>query len=119
MRYKLALFSGVAVLAGCVNGLSDGSRWWQPFLSTCLVKLSFAYGMFDKVQLDANDWPVEKQGSCMRRVVRLMTDADPFGGVVRQCRERERRVMVARALGSPLWSISARWVAVAHPLLTS
>jgi hypothetical protein len=80
MRYKLALVVTVAVLAGCATvsqmEATGGSR------SDGIVKLSFEYGMFDKVALDQSAGLVKARQRC---AVWGYTDADPFGGIVRQC----------------------------------
>jgi hypothetical protein len=80
MKYKLALVSAVAVLAGCATvsqmQATGGSR------SDGIVKLSFEYGMFDKLQLDQG---AALQTARQRCAVWGYTDADPFGGVTRQC----------------------------------
>jgi hypothetical protein len=80
MRYKLALVSAVAVLASCATvsqmEATSGSR------SDGIVKLSFEYGMFDKVQLDQVS---AHQKAKQRCAVWGYSDAEPFGGVERQC----------------------------------
>jgi len=80
MRYKLALVSAVLVVTGCATvsqmEATGGSR------SDGIVKLSFEYGMFDKVQLDQT---AALQKARQRCAVWGYTDADPFGGVERQC----------------------------------
>lgn len=82
MKYKLALVSAVAVLAGCATvsqmQATGGSR------SDGIVKLSFEYGMFDKVQLDE---ATGLQTARQRCAVWGYTDADPFGGITRQCQQ--------------------------------
>lgn len=82
MKYKLALVSAVAVLAGCATvsqmQATGGSR------SDGIVKLSFEYGMFDKVQLDE---ATALQTARQRCAVWGYTDADPFGGITRQCQQ--------------------------------
>jgi hypothetical protein len=83
MKYKLALVVTVAILAGCATvtqmEATGGSR------SDGIVKLSFEYGMFDKVELDQT---TALQTARKRCAVWGYTDADPFGGVVRQCQAR-------------------------------
>lgn len=80
MKYKIALLGSLAVLAGCATvsqmQATGGSR------SDGIVKLSFEYGMFDKIQIDE---AAALQIARQRCGVWGYTDADPFGGVVRQC----------------------------------
>jgi hypothetical protein len=80
MTYKLVLVSAVVTLAGCATvsqmQATGGSR------SDGIVKLSFEYGMFDKVQLDE---ATALQTARQRCAVWGYTDADPFGGITRQC----------------------------------
>ena len=80
MKYKLALAVTVAALAACgtVSQMqaTGGSR------SDGIVKLSFEYGMFDKVQLDEAS---AMQTARQRCGVWGYREPDPFGGVVKQC----------------------------------
>lgn len=80
MRYKLALVVTVIVLAGCATvtqmEATGGSR------SDGIVKLSFEYGAFDRVELDQVS---ALQTARQRCAVWGYTDADPFGGVTREC----------------------------------
>jgi hypothetical protein len=80
MKYKAALFGSLALLAGCATvsqmQATGGSR------SDGIVKLSFEYGMFDKIHIDE---AAALQTARQRCGVWGYTDADPFGGVVRQC----------------------------------
>jgi hypothetical protein len=82
MRYKLALISAGAVVAGCATvsqmQATGGSR------ADGIVKLSFEYGMFDRIELDEAS---AIQTARQRCSVWGYTDADPFGGVVRQCQQ--------------------------------
>ena len=80
MRYKLVVAGAIIALAGCATvtqmEATGGSR------SDGIVKLSYEYGMFDKVELDAASGLAKARERCG---VWGYTDADPFGGVVRQC----------------------------------
>ena len=78
---RIILLAGVLVaVAGCATvsqmTATSGSR------ADGIVKLSFEYGMFDKVQID--------QASALRTAQRRCatwgyTGAEPFGGITRQC----------------------------------
>jgi hypothetical protein len=76
----VVLASALAMLAGCATvsqmQATGGSR------SDGIVKLSFEYGMFDKVQLDEG---TALQTARQRCGVWGYTDADAFGGITRQC----------------------------------
>jgi hypothetical protein len=80
MTRKFVVASALAVLAGCATvsqmQATGGSR------SDGIVKLSFEYGMFDKVQLDESSALLTARQRC---AVWGYTDADPFGGITRQC----------------------------------
>lgn len=80
MNYKLAFVTSVLVLAGCATvsqmQATGGSR------SDGIVKLSFEYGMFDKVQLDEATALQTARRRCGTWGYR---DAEPFGGITRQC----------------------------------
>ena len=84
MKYKLALISSSLILfaAGCATvsqmQATGGSR------ADGIVKLSFEYGMFDKVQLDEAS---ALQTARQRCSVWGYTDAESFGGVTRQCQQ--------------------------------
>jgi hypothetical protein len=82
MKYKLALVSAAVVLVGCATvsemTATGGSR------SDGIVRLSFEYGMFDKVQLDEASALATARQRC---AVWGYTDADPFGGITRQCQD--------------------------------
>jgi len=80
MTRRVALACALAVLAGCATvsqmQATGGSR------SDGIVKLSFEYGMFDKLHLDEAS---ALQTARQRCAVWGYTDADPFGGITRQC----------------------------------
>jgi hypothetical protein len=80
MRYKVAISVALAVLAGCATvshmEATGGSR------SDGIVKLSFEAGMFDKVAIDE---AAALETARRRCAVWGYTDADPFGGITRQC----------------------------------
>lgn len=83
MRHKLALVSAMAVVAGCATvthmEATGGSR------SDGIVKLSFEYGQFDKIEINEAS---ALQTARQRCAVWGYTDADPFGGVTKQCQGR-------------------------------
>jgi len=80
MTRRVALACALAVLGGCATvsqmQATGGSR------SDGIVKLSFEYGMFDKLHLDEAS---ALQTARQRCAVWGYTDADPFGGITRQC----------------------------------
>ena len=83
MKYKLALIAGIVVIAGCTTvthmGASGGSR------SDGIVKLSYEYGEFDRIELNkaaALDTARQRCG------VWGYTDAVPFESVTKQCQGR-------------------------------
>lgn len=77
---KLIALGALVLVAGCATVSqmtpTGGSR------ADGVVELSFEYGMFDKVQLD-------REGAIAQARARCQTwgyqDAEPFGGVTRQC----------------------------------
>jgi hypothetical protein len=80
MRHKLTLGAAIVVLAGCATvsqmEATGGSR------SDGIVKLSFEYGMFDKIEIDQASALEKAKQRC---AVWGYTNADAFGGIVRQC----------------------------------
>lgn len=83
MKHTLALVAGIAVLAGCATvtqmEATGGSR------SDGIVKLSFEYDQFDRIELDQAS---ALQTARQRCAVWGYTDADPFQGVTKQCQGR-------------------------------
>lgn len=80
MAKRIAIAGALVVVAGCATvsqmTATSGSR------SDGIVKLSFEYGMLDKVQID--------QASALRTAQQRCgtwgyTGAEPFGGMTRQC----------------------------------
>jgi hypothetical protein len=80
MRYKFAFISAAIILAGCATvsqmTATGGSR------SDGIVRLSFEYGMFDKVEIDQVSALATARQRC---AVWGYNDAEPFGGITRQC----------------------------------
>jgi hypothetical protein len=80
MKYKLALIATIAMIAGCSTvtrmAPTSGSR------SDGIVKLSFEYGQFDKIEINEAD---ALRSARQRCAVWGYTDADPFEGYARQC----------------------------------
>jgi len=80
MKYKLALITSIAIIAGCSTvtrmAPTSGSR------SDGIVKLSFEYGQFDKIEINEAD---ALRSARQRCAVWGYTDADPFEGYTRQC----------------------------------
>lgn len=82
MRRAALLLSVVTVVAGCATvsqmTATGGSR------ADGIVKLSFEVGMFDRVQIDEASALETARGRCR---VWGYNDAEPFGGVTRQCNQ--------------------------------
>jgi hypothetical protein len=80
MKHKFAFVAGVIILAGCATvtrmAPTSGSR------SDGIVKLSFEYGEFDRIEIDEAS---ALQSARQRCAVWGYTDADPFEGYTRQC----------------------------------
>lgn len=83
MKYKFVIAAGVAALAACGTvtqmEATGGSR------SDGIVKLSFEYDQFDRIELDEAS---ALQTARQRCAVWGYTDADPFQGVIKQCQGR-------------------------------
>lgn len=77
---KILMVAGLAIVTACstVSQMTPtgGSR------SDGIVELSFEYGMFDKVKLDQETGLQQARQRCQTWGY---TDAEAFGGVVRQC----------------------------------
>lgn len=77
---RLSFFLCAAVLAGCATvsnmAATSGSR------ADGIVKLSYEYGMFDKVRLDMSAGLATARQRC---ATWGYSGAEPFGGVTRQC----------------------------------
>jgi len=76
----VSFLSGAILLAGCATvsqmAATSGSR------SDGIVKLSYEYGMFDRVKIDEMTGLATAQRRC---ATWGYTNAEPFGGEVRQC----------------------------------
>lgn len=77
---KLFCMSAMILVAGCATVSTmtptGGSR------SDGIVEMSFEYGAFDKVNIDQQSSLVQARARCQTWGYQ---DAEPFGGVVRQC----------------------------------
>ena len=77
---KLFVIGAIGALAACATVSqmtpTGGSK------ADGIVEMSYEYGMFDKVKLDPASAQVQAKQRCQ---VWGYEDADPFGGVVKQC----------------------------------